>query len=446
MGHNGIIAASRLNRINLTPHFIDKRFIYVPEQNDSTWTYRSADITPYIGQYVRVYIVASITNGFAADIQIDDMNFGGNLFNPEDGTLDFQRQVETAQFLSWDEVTWEPLTTSTTNHKWNRDGFGTVSTGTGNVSGYTGDYYFYLEGSGTLLSYEWAWLRSPIIEITGSTLSLYTAQNGVDCGEIEIFMEIVEPDFVVPTIGTLSSVVRDSITTATLTWTAATDNVGVTGYKVYRSSGATDSSFTLLKTVGNVLSTTDTTIVEFDEIHYYYVTALDESGNESSASNHLVVTAITSTNIFNSNNTLSTDTNVLTYGTDANSTSGIKTGRFTTMSIETTDFIDGSYALKLVSLGTDIQQYRETPLSLTSGKTYVIRCWAKASQSGKSSIRTSVTWTTSDVSVTTSWTEVTLTVTAASTATGYLRYYTAYGTVDGTEELLVDGVRVYELN
>ena len=52
-----------------------------------------------------------------------------------------------------------------------------------------------------------------------------------------------------------------------LSWTASTDNVGVTNYEIYRSG-------TLLATVGNVTSYTDTT-VSVETPYQYTVRALD---------------------------------------------------------------------------------------------------------------------------------------------------------------------------
>jgi len=66
-----------------------------------------------------------------------------------------------------------------------------------------------------------------------------------------------------------------------LSWTASTDNVGVTGYQVYRSSSAA-GPFSQLAT------TTSTTYVDTGLASgakwYYYVTATDAAGNVSAPS------------------------------------------------------------------------------------------------------------------------------------------------------------------
>lgn len=71
-------------------------------------------------------------------------------------------------------------------------------------------------------------------------------------------------------------------TSVTLTWTAGTDNVGVTGYKVYGAPGGTI-------TLGNVL-TTDVTGLTSGSTYSFTVTALDASNNESPASTARSVT------------------------------------------------------------------------------------------------------------------------------------------------------------
>ncbi len=73
-------------------------------------------------------------------------------------------------------------------------------------------------------------------------------------------------------------------TTLTLSWTAATDNVGVTGYDVYQ--GATNIG-TVTATSANVTGLTSGTSYTFT------VTAKDAAGNESAASNAVNVTTAT---------------------------------------------------------------------------------------------------------------------------------------------------------
>src|SRR5206468_3322963 len=65
-------------------------------------------------------------------------------------------------------------------------------------------------------------------------------------------------------------------------WTAPTDNVGVTGYQIYRGGAR-------LTTIGNATSFSDTTVVG-GTTYSYQVSALDAAGNESAPSNTATAT------------------------------------------------------------------------------------------------------------------------------------------------------------
>jgi len=256
-----------------------------------------------------------------------------------------------------------------------------------------------------------------------------------------ISLPLAQPDIIPPVIGTLSTVVRTNITTATLTWTAASDDIGVTGYEIYRSTEGVDSGFTLLKTVGNVLTTTDTTIVNFDDFYYYYIIALDGASNQSAASNHVSVAALTATEKFPSGTPVSDST---TEGTDLTI---FTTGRYTIVIADSTDKQVGTYSSRFESLTTNTQQYRDSFHPATSGKTYVFRWKAKASQTGKSRLRFTgpVLSTWSDIDSLT-WTDYEVTLDATSTADIRIYWYSAYTGVDGTEKMWIDDFRMYELD
>ena len=68
-----------------------------------------------------------------------------------------------------------------------------------------------------------------------------------------------------------------------LSWTSATDNIGVTGYKIYRNG-------TLLDTIGTTTTYSDNTIVGSGS-YQYQVQAMDAAGNVSGLSNQTTVTA-----------------------------------------------------------------------------------------------------------------------------------------------------------
>jgi mannan endo-1,4-beta-mannosidase len=77
---------------------------------------------------------------------------------------------------------------------------------------------------------------------------------------------------------------------ATLTWTASTDNVGVTGYDVLRAPGATGGAFSAVGSTGTT-TFTDTGLAA-SSTYRYQVRAKDAAGNSSAGSG--VATATTS--------------------------------------------------------------------------------------------------------------------------------------------------------
>jgi hypothetical protein len=66
-----------------------------------------------------------------------------------------------------------------------------------------------------------------------------------------------------------------------LTWKASTDNVGVTGYRVYRNNSQ------IATVSGSTLSYTDASAPKGND--QYYVVALDAANNVSGASNTVTV-------------------------------------------------------------------------------------------------------------------------------------------------------------
>ena len=89
---------------------------------------------------------------------------------------------------------------------------------------------------------------------------------------------IVPPDTQAPTAPSSLTASNPSSSTIDLSWTASTDNVGVSGYKIYFNDGtlATTSSGTSVTVTGLVSNTAYT----------FYATAYDAAGNESSSSNN----------------------------------------------------------------------------------------------------------------------------------------------------------------
>ncbi|MEV4489714.1 glycoside hydrolase family 9 protein [Micromonospora coxensis] len=93
------------------------------------------------------------------------------------------------------------------------------------------------------------------------------------------------PDTVAPTAPGTPVASAVTATGLTLSWPAATDNVRVTGYRVYREAGATDTL------VGSPTTTTlALTGLTPATAYTYYVVAVDAAGNTSVASSPVTVT------------------------------------------------------------------------------------------------------------------------------------------------------------
>ncbi len=112
-------------------------------------------------------------------------------------------------------------------------------------------------------------------------------------GSNHIFFDVNNADFTIigsgsaDTVAPIASIISASGTTTSgtnLSWNASSDNIGVTGYKVYQNG--------VLKT-----TTTTTSLVisglSASTIYGFYVTAYDAAGNTSVASNTVNVTTLT---------------------------------------------------------------------------------------------------------------------------------------------------------
>jgi trimeric autotransporter adhesin len=104
-----------------------------------------------------------------------------------------------------------------------------------------------------------------------------------DFSATEYFTTLAPPDTEAPTAPTNLTASGITEYTVNLSWTASTDNVGVTGYNVYSGTSKIKS-----------VSSTSTTITELlpNTTYTFTVTAFDAANNESAASNAVVVTTL----------------------------------------------------------------------------------------------------------------------------------------------------------
>lgn len=166
----------------------------VPAQDNATWALRSYDASAYVGRDVRLVIRYQSGSSFTGDAQFDDFTVGGVSYDPENGAEGFQRNSDAASLVStYSSVSWESLPTAgVVNGKMARHSGGTNSSGTGNTTGNTGNFYFYAETTSPGFPDAYYWLRSPQVTLSSSTVSFYSAQNGATCGPITAYLDVAE--------------------------------------------------------------------------------------------------------------------------------------------------------------------------------------------------------------------------------------------------------------
>ena len=185
-------------------------------------------------------------------------------------------------------------------------------------------------------------------------------------GQEPTIQELIDgPDTQAPTTPTLSSTAQTDAT-VDLSWTAATDNVAVTNYKVYKEG-------VLESILGNVLSyqvtglTTETT-------YNFTVTALDAAGNESVVSNAIAIT----TNSPQNNQELYTLSNAASTLNEVNGTTGWTENGETTVTTATETDGSSNYSI-VIRRGSQYGYNAATNRvqNLTNGVEYTITIRAR---------------------------------------------------------------------
>jgi hypothetical protein len=167
----------------------------IPAQDTglNVWTLKdySSLISSYVGLTTRLVVEYTFGGGIAGDIQLDDIYVGSsNFYDPETGVNSFETNTTTTMETDYTLVSWMTLLTATTAGEWNRDSGGTPSPNTGNIAGFTGDYYYYAEVSGGVADNKY-WLRSPTAVMNDTKFEMRVAQYGANCGEIKVYLEVI---------------------------------------------------------------------------------------------------------------------------------------------------------------------------------------------------------------------------------------------------------------
>ncbi|MDT0473081.1 cellulase family glycosylhydrolase [Streptomyces sp. DSM 41014] len=146
------------------------------------------------------------------------------------------------------------------------------------------------------LAWSWSGNTDPILDLAldfdATRLSswgqrIFNGANGIarTAREATVFNGSTPTDTQAPTAPGTPTATAVTATSATLSWTAATDNVGVTGYDVVRISGGTETAFATATS-----HTVNLTGLTADTTYTFAVYAHDAAGNKSARSATVSVT------------------------------------------------------------------------------------------------------------------------------------------------------------
>ena len=200
-------------------------------------------------------------------------------------------------------------TTNSTTLTW------TASTDNVAVTGYNIYQGTTLLGTATSTTYN-------VTGLTGATAYSFSVKAKDAAGNLSASSNVVSvttltpvPDTTAPTAATLSAAGTTS-TSTNLSWTGATDNVGVTGYDVYQGTTLKASVTTTSYAVTGLTASTNYT---------FYVLAKDAAGNVSPASNTVGVTTTATTLTYctaSTTNTVDERIGKVVFGTISNTSTG----------------------------------------------------------------------------------------------------------------------------
>lgn len=158
---------------------------------NSSWTQRTVDLSPYVGATCRVVFKYSNGGSFRGDLQLDSINLDGNTYTFESSTENFQ--TSTVNTSAYSSVSWSSLSTGTSAARWNRDSGNTPSSNTGNLGAYEGSFFVYAETSSPAdnSGYNF-WLRGPQVTLsTSPSLSFSEGRQGSDIGSLDVYLDII---------------------------------------------------------------------------------------------------------------------------------------------------------------------------------------------------------------------------------------------------------------
>ncbi len=232
------------------------------------WLSQSIDLASYLGESAVMVRFNRLTGGtWQADIAID------NIMLVATGGPDTEPPTAPTN------LTASNTTTTTTDLSW------TGSTDNVGVTGYDVYEGVSVIGSTSGTSFNVTGL-TPSTNYSFTVVAKDAAGNESPPSNVVAVTTDAPPDTEAPTVPSNLTANNTTTTSTDLSWTASTDNVGVTGYDVYEGVMVIGSTAT---TSFNVTGLTPSTNYSFS------VVAKDAAGNESAASAPLVVTTLDDT-------------------------------------------------------------------------------------------------------------------------------------------------------
>lgn len=154
------------------------------------WRTRDVDISLYSGATVRPVFRYVSGSSFTGDIQLDNIQIGGNTYSFESGSDGFE--TDTNDALTYGAVAWGAVSTNTAAYgRWIRDSGGTPSSGTGEATAGSGSVYIYAETSSTGAPSVRFWLRGPEIVLPSDpTMSYMEARLGATIGSLDVYLYV----------------------------------------------------------------------------------------------------------------------------------------------------------------------------------------------------------------------------------------------------------------
>lgn len=162
------------------------------------WNQQTINISAYRNKTVRFVMYYQTTNSFTADLQLDDINIDGTIYDfeasPSGWETTYTDQENSGVVTPYTSASFTAVTTNTAGYRWNRDAGGTPSSNTGltedHTLGTTSGYYIYAETSVTHPA--GFWLRSPQVTLSGTpTLSFWEGRYGAAMGTATVYLDVI---------------------------------------------------------------------------------------------------------------------------------------------------------------------------------------------------------------------------------------------------------------